>query len=639
LGSNSTTTTTDLTGAHRPVFAVPVGLAGTVRAHLDHLRAEKASLARPEHTALDERLGTLQAVRVTIVALVVLAAAVVPRQLGMNVDRVLPFSIAYLVVSFGGQLVDNAPAVRAEFMSVIRSIMTRADSWSAGRAGVARRSGAPFQQMLLPVDSAYLAVLTVPSGGAQSDFLLLFAVQLISVTLLASPRTGMRLALWDSALLIAISVLQLGGELGQLLGTAHVVVPTVGAVAVRITLLWAVAASTGFFSALSERELRRSKAQLDSLTQMASDMELAMEAGDDAGAMAGILLRSVLVPFSLRRAAVVWERKGELAAATFTTGDTSADQHRLLAGVAAPFDGEVARRALSGNRPTLVRSIAGHSDGTLDTLLPGAVNVIVVPLRAGRERLGLLLAEAGPPLSRRVGRRSLDMLSRFATHASLTLSNADLKAEIARLAFFDSLTGLANRRELTLGLAREVARSVRTAEPLSVAIIDIDHFKVINDTYGHMAGDDVLREVAQAILSSVRDVDLVARYGGEEFAVVLPNCGTDGAVVVLERVRAAVARVGERAVTEVRVSAGIATETGTGCDGDRLIARADEALYQSKRNGRDRVTAAGPVPAVVPAGPAPGGGPDRPAGGTDALSAGVTDALSAGGAASDHQAL
>ena len=127
--------------------------------------------------------------------------------------------------------------------------------------------------MLLPIDSVYLAVLTVPSGGAQSDFVLLFAVQLIAVTLLASPRTGIRLALWDSVLLISISVLQLGGPLGQFPGASEVVTPSPGAVEVRIVGLWAVAVSTAYFSALSERELRRSKAQLDALTQMASEME------------------------------------------------------------------------------------------------------------------------------------------------------------------------------------------------------------------------------------------------------------------------------------------------------------------------------------------------------------------------------
>jgi diguanylate cyclase (GGDEF)-like protein len=198
-----------------------------------------------------------------------------------------------------------------------------------------------------------------------------------------------------------------------------------------------------------------------------------------------------------------------------------------------------------------------------------------------------------------MSRRSLDMVTRFAAHAALALRNADLKAEIARLAASDPLTGLANRRALTTALTREVARSVRTKEPLSLAIMDIDFFKKINDTYGHMAGDDVLRAVADSMAATVRDVDVVARYGGEEFAIVLPNCPSEGALIVVERVRTAVASL--NTVAKVTVSAGIATAAGTaGADAERLMADADEALYASKRAGRDRATLAPPPPPGPP---------------------------------------
>jgi diguanylate cyclase (GGDEF)-like protein len=222
--------------------------------------------------------------------------------------------------------------------------------------------------------------------------------------------------------------------------------------------------------------------------------------------------------------------------------------------------------------------------------MPGATNVIVLALRAGRERLGILVAEAGPPVSRRVSRRSLEMLNRFAVHAALALNNSYLNAEVARLAASDSLTGLANRRELSSALVREAARTARTKEPLSLAVIDIDHFKEINDTFGHPAGDEVLRQVAAAMARNVRDVDLVARYGGEEFAIVLPNCASDGALAVVERVRAAVGSAAT--VTKVTVSAGIATSLGEETNGEGLMAAADGALYASKRAGRDRVTLA-----------------------------------------------
>jgi diguanylate cyclase (GGDEF)-like protein len=546
------------------------------------VRASQQGLALPEHTSLDQRLGALQMVRLVIVGLVCAAAASFPGELGLRFLQVLPLSAAYLAVCLAGQLADH--------------VMAKAPP----ERRKARRSRAPMQQMLLPVDSAYLALLMVPAGAAQSDFVLLFTVQLIAVTLLASPRTGVRLAMWDSALLLAISVLQLGGPVGKLLGTPQVVNPSSGAVALRIVGFWAVALSTAYFSTLSERELRRSKAQLDALTKMASEMEQSMEASCGADEIVAILLRSVAGAFAFKRVAIVWEKKGRVVAAKFAVGDTEVSPAQ-----AAPpgkegkraLSGEVAARALATNAPVLVRSLSADADPSLDEIVPGATNLIVVPLRAGHDRLGLLLAEAGPPFARRVSRRSLDMLNRFAVHAALTINNAHLQAEVARLASSDALTGLANRRQLDFALGREVARTGRTKEPLSVALIDIDHFKDVNDTFGHVAGDEVLREVAGALARSVRDVDLVARYGGEEFAIVLPNCASAGALVVIERVRAAVAGVG--GVVKVTVSAGIATAAGEGTDGDSLIAAADEALYESKRAGRDRATVSLPDEPVL----------------------------------------
>jgi len=541
-------------------------------ASASQVRAGQERLASPEHTSLDQRLGALQMVRLVIVGLVCAAAASFPRELGLRFPQVLPLSAVYLALCLAGQLADH--------------VMAKAPP----ERRKAQRSRAPVQQMLLPVDSVYLALLMVPAGAAQGDFILLFTVQLISVTLLASPRTGVRLAMWDSALLLAISLLQLGGPVGKLLGTPQVVNPSWGAVALRIVGFWAVALSTAYFSALSERELRRSKAQLDALTRMASEMEQSMEASSGADEIVAILLRSVAAAFAFKRVAIVWDKKGRVAAAKFAAGDAQVSPVQAAAPGTSALSGEVAARALAANAPVLVHSLSLEADPSLDEVLPGGTNLIVVPLKAGRDRLGLLVAEAGPPFSRRVSRRSLDMLNRFAVHAALTINNADLQAEVARLASSDALTGLANRRQLDFALGREVARTVRSKEPLSVALIDIDHFKDINDTFGHVTGDEVLREVSGALARTVRDVDLVARYGGEEFAIVLPNCASAGALVVIERVRAAVASVS--GVAKVTVSAGIATAVGEGTDGDSLIAAADEALYESKRTGRDRATVA-----------------------------------------------
>jgi diguanylate cyclase (GGDEF)-like protein len=127
-------------------------------------------------------------------------------------------------------------------------------------------------------------------------------------------------------------------------------------------------------------------------------------------------------------------------------------------------------------------------------------------------------------------------------------------------------------------------------------MLDIDHFKAVNDTYGHPAGDSVLKDVAGLVRRSVRDVDICGRYGGEEFVVLLPQTPLEGALLVAERMREAVRSKafdlrGESC--QVTVSMGVAVSPVNGTDAIKLIAAADEALYLSKKNGRDRVTGAG----------------------------------------------
>jgi len=497
----------------------------------------------------------------------------VPRALGMRWGEVAEMSAGYLAVSFAGWSFDLLADRRARLRGTRRRVL--------------------FQLALLPADSIYLVLLTVPSGGAQSDFIWIFTVQLISVTLLAGRRTGLRVALWDSALLLAVTFLRLGGSVAQLLGVQQAYTPSAGEVVVRTSSFWAVALCTAWFSALSERELRRQKDQLDALSAMARSMEEVMETADeglDASAVVPVLLASVLETFGFKRAAVIWKGKGKLLAARAGSEAGKALSTEVVQVGESALAGSLAKRALAGPEPPRVRSLARAGETDLEALLPGSTYVLAVGLSAGKESLGLLLAEAGAP---RISRRSIDMVCRFAAHAALTFANADLKGEVARMADTDGLTGLANRRSLTKSLAREVARSQRTGEPLSLAVLDIDHFKRINDTLGHLAGDEVLREVARAMASHVRDVDIVARYGGEEFAVVLPNCPSEGALLVVERVRAAISS--STSLTKVTASAGVATVAGEGSDGEALMAAADAALYESKRSGRDRVTVA-PAP-------------------------------------------
>lgn len=162
-----------------------------------------------------------------------------------------------------------------------------------------------------------------------------------------------------------------------------------------------------------------------------------------------------------------------------------------------------------------------------------------------------------------------------------------LLGEVQDLAHRDALTGLPNRRALAEMLPREMARARRSRSPLCVAIVDIDHFKAYNDTYGHLAGDEVLRESAIAWDSALRAEDTIARFGGEEFLVLLPDTSAEQACGVVERLRAATP-CGQTC------SAGLASWDFTE-SGDDLLGRADKALYLAKAGGRDQIAEA-PAP-------------------------------------------
>ena len=166
------------------------------------------------------------------------------------------------------------------------------------------------------------------------------------------------------------------------------------------------------------------------------------------------------------------------------------------------------------------------------------------------------------------------------------------RRELTRLAYTDSLTGVANRARFLALAEREVARAQRYRRPLSLLVLDVDHFKRINDSFGHLAGDAALRELGLALAGSVRASDLVGRLGGEEFGVVLPETDVRAATELAERLRTSVHRVmvpneGDGAAMSVTIGA---SELATQTEGLReLLIRADRALYQGKRDGRDRV--------------------------------------------------
>ncbi|MCF4151480.1 diguanylate cyclase [Dethiosulfovibrio sp. F2B] len=168
----------------------------------------------------------------------------------------------------------------------------------------------------------------------------------------------------------------------------------------------------------------------------------------------------------------------------------------------------------------------------------------------------------------------------------------ELQDKLAFFANHDQLTKLLNRHALFERLSGEMARSDREGTPLTLGLLDLDHFKRINDTYGHLAGDRVLRSIAKILCRELRPYDVIGRYGGEEFVMVLPGASSEEGYRILDRIRE---RIGDRPLkldddrVELTVSMGLA-EYRQGMTMDGLIARADEAMYRAKDAGRDKVS-------------------------------------------------
>jgi diguanylate cyclase (GGDEF)-like protein len=222
-----------------------------------------------------------------------------------------------------------------------------------------------------------------------------------------------------------------------------------------------------------------------------------------------------------------------------------------------------------------------------------AVSALALVARA----LGVLVdpQDAGAPASIFL---TMPLLAGYATILGASVAFLLMQTERAdftakQLASTDPLTGAYNRRTFLELIEKELSRARRFELPVSLVMLDIDHFKRINDTHGHLAGDRVLQRFADVVRAELRKEDVLVRYGGEEFCVLVPDVAGPGAVTLAGRIRAAVARepfVIDGIEIPVTTSAGVAARIDEGPeDLDRLVNRADEALYMAKRRGRNRV--------------------------------------------------
>jgi diguanylate cyclase (GGDEF)-like protein len=497
-----------------------------------------------------ERLGYLQALRGFFLVIVLVSGRFASRSIGVGLADLAVVCAAYA-----------APFLITELLR---------------RTGHLSR---PVVAGMLIVDGLFLAGVTTLSGGIQSPLRFLIYTHLVAVILLTSYRTGLRVAAWHLFLLLASFQAELAGVInprGILASALQEDLAVYQPLLLGALALGLVTLGTAPFSSLNERELRRRKGDLEVLAELTEELENA-QGGER---VARTLLERVCEAFGFERGAV-------LAGAGDHLFLMAGRETRKLPDGVMGVDG-IVERAWGKRDTLLVDGFDPDRDAHLSKLLPGAKNLLVVPLIADAQPLGILVVEQPAHRGDVIERRTISMVGQFASHGALAMRNAWLLQQVQKMAETDALTGVANRRAFETAIEREVARAQRYGEELTLIMLDIDHFKNLNDTYGHQAGDEVLRRVGAAIRLACRESDTAARYGGEEFAVLLPACSRKESFAATARLRRLISNIDT--VAPITVSAGIATYPAHAHTAQGLVRAADDALYESKRAGRDRAT-------------------------------------------------
>jgi diguanylate cyclase (GGDEF)-like protein/PAS domain S-box-containing protein len=249
--------------------------------------------------------------------------------------------------------------------------------------------------------------------------------------------------------------------------------------------------------------------------------------------------------------------------------------------------------ALRTGHPHLV--VAGDSTAPCAHAAGVKNTYLCVPILAQGETLGILHVQATDEVPR-LEASQLSFKTTFAGQLGLSIANIRLREALRTQSVRDALTGLYNRRYLEEILEREVRRATRASQSLGVLMIDLDHFKNFNDTYGHDAGDAVLRETGASLTKGIRAEDFVCRFGGEEFVVILPTANVEAACARAERLRLKMKELTVlhqgKSMGMLTISVGVAVFPEHGSSPKELMAAADAALYEAKRNGRDQIAVA-----------------------------------------------
>ena len=444
------------------------------------------------------------------------------------------------------------------------------------------RRGLWLMPALVVLDGLFLAAVVNATGGSLSPLNMLVYLHVVAMTLVVSFRAGLQAAIVHAALVVA-PVAAMGSSLDPTMWA----VPAGAALRATSYLLMAIAAAA--YASIDERALRRGQVRLAGQVDLLSQLDET----HDVDAAAQVIGEHVVATLGFTRAAV----------AVVEDGRTRVVVAERRAGGIDHVIAEVADARLPGltelqeGRVVLLSSLADERWTVIDRLLSDAQDLVVAPMIAGDRRCGAIVAEWPGGSRHEIDLNVVDELVLAARFGGMALRSTFLLAEVEDRSRRDHLTGLGNRRYFQEALDREVARSQRADGDLSLVLLDLDHFKAVNDHQGHLAGDAVLEEVGRALTDAGRAYDIVTRIGGDEFAILLTGCGAEAAWTVAERARQKVWDVvGDRGVS---ACAGVATAPTDGCRPRDLVHRADQALYAAKAAGRNRVVIAPPSPEVV----------------------------------------